>query len=137
MYNIHHTQTTHNQSATMTHHDEADFCLPNSGNSPIIKNMSIRTRLHIAGEPSVAYVVQEYLTSYRPPMNILVGRMFHQIYRLNPELPRTFMHEVNQDQLTEEILASVKIPRNRLQYSLLLEDFFCYAQRHGWVDKSE
>ncbi len=99
--------------------------------------MSIRTRLHIAGEPSVAYVVQEYLTSYRPPMNILVGRMFHQIYRLNPELPRTFMHEVNQDQLTEEILASVKIPRNRLQYSLLLEDFFCYAQRHGWVDKSE
>ena len=47
------------------------------------------------------------------------------------------MHEVNQDQLTEEILASIKIPRQRLQYSLLLEDFFCYALRHGWVDKSE
>ena len=68
--------------------------------------MSIRTRLHIAGEPSVAHVVQEYLTSYRPPMNILVGRMFRHIYRHHPELPRTFMHEVNQDQLTEEILAS-------------------------------
>ena len=47
------------------------------------------------------------------------------------------MHEVNQDQLTEEILASIKIPRNRLLHSLLLEDFFSYAQRHGWVDKSE
>ena len=132
---MHHTQTTHNQSTTMTHHDEADFCLPNSGNSPIIPRMSIRTRLHIAGEPSVAYVVQEYLTSYRPPMNVLVGRMFRNVYRLNPELPRKFMHEVNQDQLTEEILASVKIPRNRLQYSLLLEDFFSYAQHHGWMEK--
>ena len=70
-------------------------------------------------------------------MNALVGRMFRNIYRLYPELPRKFMNEVNQDQLTEEILASSKIPRNRLQYSLLLEDFFCYAQRHGWVDKSE
>ena len=47
------------------------------------------------------------------------------------------MHEVNQDQLTEEIPASIKIPRNRLQYSLLPEDFFCYAQRHGWMEKSE
>ena len=134
---MHHTQTTHNQSATMIHHDEADFCLPNSGNSLIIKNMFIRTRLHISGKPSVAYVVQEYLQSFRPPMNVLVGRMFRNIYRLNPELPRKFMHEVNQDQLTEEILASIKIPRQRLQYSLLLEDFFCYALRHGWVDKSE
>ena len=121
----------------MTHHDEADFCLPNSGNSPIIPTMSIRTRLHIAGEPSVAYVVQEYLQSFRPPMNALVGRMFHNIYRLNPELPRMFMHEVKQDQLTEEILASIKISRHRLQYSLLLEDFFSYAQRHGWMHKSE
>ena len=134
---MHHTQTTHNPSTTMTHHDEADFCLPKSGHSPIIPTMSIRTRLHIAGEPSVAYVVQEYLTSYRPPMNILVGRMFRHIYRHHPELPRTFMHEVKQDQLTEEILASVKIPRNRLQYSLLLEDFFSFAQHHGWVEKSE
>ena len=121
----------------MTHHDEADFCLPNSGNSPIIPRMSIRTRLHTSGNPSVAYVVQEYLKSYRPPMNALVGRMFRNIYRLNPELPRKFMHEVKQDQLTEEILASIKISRHRLQYSLLLEDFFSYAQRHGWVDKSE
>ena len=121
----------------MTHHDEADFCLPNSGNSPILKNMSIRTRLHIAGEPSVAHVVQEYLQSFRPPMNVLVGRMFRNIYRLYPELPRKFMHEVKLDQLTEEILASIKISRHRLQYSLLLEDFFCYAQRHGWMDKSE
>ena len=134
---MHHTQTTHNQSTTMTHHDEADFCLPKSGNSPIIKNMSIRTRLHIAGEPSVAHVVQEYLQSFRPPMNVLVGRMFRNVYRLNHELPRKFMHEVNQDQLTEEILASIKISRHRLQYSLLLEDFFSYAQRHGWVDKRE
>ncbi len=47
------------------------------------------------------------------------------------------MHPIKQNQLTEEILSSVKIPRHRLQYSLLLEDFFCYAQRHGWVDKSE
>ena len=70
-------------------------------------------------------------------MNVLVGRMFRNIYRLNPELPRTFMHEVNQDQLTEKILASIKIPRNRLQYSLLPEDFFFFSQRHGWVDKSE
>ncbi len=119
----------------MTHHDEADFCLPKSGHSPINPTMSIRTRLHIAGEPSVAYVVQEYLTSYRPPMNILVGRMFRNIYRLNPELQKKFMHEVKQDQLTEEILASVKIPRNRLQYSLLLEDFFSFAQHHGWMEK--
>ena len=29
-----------------TPRDEADFCLPNSGNSPIIKNMSIRTHLY-------------------------------------------------------------------------------------------
>ena len=134
---MHHTQTSHNQSATMTHHDEADFCLPDSGNSPIIKNMSIRTRLYVSGNPSVAGAVQEYLQSFRPPMNALVGRMFRNIYRLYPELPRKFMHEVNQDQLTEEILASIKIPRNRLQYSLLLEDFFSYAQRHGWVEKSE
>ena len=121
----------------MAHHDEADFCLPNSGNSPIIKNMSIRTRLYVSGNPSVACAVQEYLQSFSPPMNVLVGRMFRNIYRLNPELPRKFMHEVNQDQLTEEILASIKIPRNCLQYSLLLDDFFSYAQRHGWVDKSE
>ena len=47
------------------------------------------------------------------------------------------MHEVKQDQLTEEILSSIKISRHRLQYSLLLEDFFSYAQRHGWVEKSE
>ena len=120
----------------MTHHDEADFCLPSSGNSPIIKNMFIRTRLHISGNPSVAYVVQEYLTSYRPPMNILVGRMFRHIYRHHPELPRKFMHEVDPNQLTEEILASVKIPRHRLQYSLLLEDFFSFAQHHGWMNKS-
>ena len=119
----------------MTHHDEADFGLPNSGNSPIIKNMSIRTRLHIAGNPSVACAVQEYLQSFRPPMNALVGRMFRHIYRLNPELPRKFMHEVKQDQLTEEILASVKIPRNRLQYSLLLEDFFSFVRHHGWMEK--
>ena len=105
------------------------------GNSPIIPRMPIRTRLHIAGEPSVAYVVQEYLTSYRPPMNILVGRMFRHIYRHHPELPRTFMHEVNQDQLTEEILVSVKIPCNRLQYSLLLEDFFSFVRHHGWMEK--
>ena len=98
---MHHTQTSHNQSTTMTHHDEADFCLPKSGHSPIMPTMSIRTRLHIAGEPSVAYVVQEYLTSYRPPMNALVGRMFRHIYRHHPELPRKFMHEVKQDQLTE------------------------------------
>ena len=134
---MHHTQTSHNQSATMTHHDEADFCLPNSGNSPIIKHMSIRTHLYVSSNPSVACAVQEYLTSYRPPMNILVGRMFRNIYRLYPELPRKFMHEVNQDQLTDEILSSIKISRHRLQYSLLLEDFFCYAQCHGWVDKSE
>ena len=134
---MHHTQTTHNQSTTMTHHDEADFCLPSSGNSPIIKHMSIRTHLYVSSNPSVACAVQEYLTSYRPPMNALVGRMFRNIYRLNPELPRKFMHEVKQDQLTEEILASIKIPRQRLQYSLLLEDFFCYALRHGWMDKSE
>ena len=70
-------------------------------------------------------------------MNILVGRMFRHIYRHHPELPRTFMHEVKQDQLTEEIPASIKIPRNRLQYSLLPEDFFSYAQRHGWMEKSE
>ena len=70
-------------------------------------------------------------------MNALVGRMFRNVYRLNHELPRKFMHEVNQDQLTEEIPASIKIPRNRLQYSLLPEDFFCYAQRHGWMEKSE
>ena len=99
--------------------------------------MSLRTRLHTSGEPTVAYVVQEYLKSFRPPMNVLVGRMFRNIYRHNPELPRKFMHEVNQVQLTEEILASIKIPRQRLQYSLLLEDFYCYAQRHGWVDKRE
>ena len=92
----------------MTHHDEADFCLPNSGNSPIIPRMSIRTRLHISGNPSVACAVQEYLQSFRPPMNALVGRMFRNIYRLNPELPRKFMHEVNQDQLTEEILPPSK-----------------------------
>ena len=127
----------HNQSATMAHHDEADFCLPNSGNSPIIPRMSIRTHLYVSSNPSVACAVQEYLTSYRPPMNVLVGRMFRNIYRLNPELPRKFMHEVNQDQLTEEILASIKIARNRLQYSLLPEDFFFFSQRHGWVDKSE
>ena len=42
-------------------------------------------------------------------MNALVGRMFRNIYRLNPELPRKFMHEVNQDQLTEAILAFVQI----------------------------
>ena len=134
---MHHTQTTHNQSTTMTHHDEADFCLPNSGNSPIIPRMSIRTRLHISGNPSVACAVQEYMQSFRPPMNALVGRMFRNIYRLNPELPRKFMHEVKQDQVTDEILSSIKISRRRLQYSLLLEDFFCYALRHGWVDKSE
>ena len=99
--------------------------------------MSIRTRLHTSGKPSVAYVVQEYLKSLRPPMNVLVGRMFRNIYRLNPELQKKFMHEVKQDQLTEKILASIKIPRNRLQYSLLLEDFFSYALRHGGVDKSE
>ena len=121
----------------MTHHDEADFYLPNSGNSPIIKNMSIRTHLYISGNPSVACAVQEYLQSFRSPMNALVGRMFRNIYRLNPELPRKFMHEVKQDQLTEAILASIKISRQRLQYSLLLEDFFCYAQRHGWVEKRE
>ena len=132
---MHHTQTTHNQSATMTHHDEADFCLPNSGNSPIIPRMSIRTRLHISGNPSVACAVQEYLTSYRPPMNILVGRMFRNIYRLNPELQKKFMHEVKQDQLTEEILSSIKISRHRLQYSLLLEDFFSFVRHHGWVEK--
>ena len=97
--------------------------------------MFIRTRLHIAGEPSVAHVVQEYLTSYRPPMNILVGRMFRNVYRLHPELPRKFMHEVKQDQLNEEILASIKIPRNRLQYSLLLEDFFSFVRHHGWMEK--
>ena len=99
--------------------------------------MFIRTRLHISGMPTVAYVVQEYINSFRPPMNVLVGRMFRNIYRLNPELQKKFMHEVKQDQLTDEILASIKIPRQRLQYSLLLEDFFSYAQCHGWVDKSE
>ena len=134
---MHHTQTSHNPSKTMTHHDEADFCLPKSGHSLIIPTMSIRTRLYVSSNPSVACAVQEYLTSYRPPMNILVGRMFCHIYRHHPELPRKFMHEVNQDQLTEEILASIKISRHRLQYSLLLEDFFSYAQRHGWVDKRE
>ena len=50
--------------------------------------MSIRTRLHTSGEPTVAYVVQEYLKSFRPPMNVLVGRMFRNIYRLYPELSR-------------------------------------------------
>ena len=45
------------------------------------------------------------------------------------------MHEVKQDQLTEEILASVKIPRHRLQYSLLLEDFFSFVRHHGWMEK--
>ena len=132
---MHHTQTSHNQSATMTHHDEADFCLPNSGNSPIIKHMSIRTHLYVSSNPSVACAVQEYLTSYRPPMNILVGRMFRNIYRLNPELQKKFMHEVKQDQLTEEILSSIKISRHRLQYSLLLEDFFSFVRHHGWVEK--
>ena len=42
-------------------------------------------------------------------MNALVGRMFRNIYRLNPELTRKFMREVNQDQLTEAILAFVQI----------------------------
>ncbi|MBQ8479933.1 MAG: hypothetical protein IJ503_06060 [Akkermansia sp.] len=97
--------------------------------------MSIRTHLYVSSNPSVACAVQEYLTSYRPPMNILVGRMFRNIYRLNPELQKKFMHEVKQDQLTEEILSSIKISRHRLQYSLLLEDFFSFVRHHGWVEK--
>ena len=102
-----------------------------------MSGMFIRTRLHISGEPAVAYVVQEYLNSFRSPMNAFVARMFRNIYRLVPELPRRLMHEVEQNQLTEEILSSVKIPGHRLQYSLLLEDFFSYARCHGWMDKSK
>lgn len=99
--------------------------------------MFIRTRLHTSGKPTVAYVVQEYLNSFRPPRNVLVGRMFRNTYRLNPELQKKFLHEVKQDQLAEKILASIKISRHRLQYSLLLEDFFCYAQCRGWVENIE
>ena len=40
------------------------------------------------------------------------------------------MHEVAPNQLTEEIPASVKIPRHRLQYPLLPEDFFSFVRHH-------
>ncbi|MBR5886854.1 MAG: hypothetical protein IKZ07_01465 [Akkermansia sp.] len=45
------------------------------------------------------------------------------------------MNSVDHVKLTEEILSTVKSTRVRLQYLLLLEDFFAYAQRRGWTDK--
>ncbi len=42
------------------------------------------------------------------------------------------MHEVAPNQLTEEIPASVKSPRPRLQYPLLPEDFFRFLMRPSY-----
>lgn len=97
--------------------------------------MFYRTHLNGSVNPCVASAVLEYQRVFPAPISGAVARLFRSIYRLKPDLPSEYMNSVDHVKLTEEILSTVKSTRVRLQYLLLLEDFFAYAQRRGWTDK--
>jgi len=61
------------------------------------------------------------------------GRLFRSIIVHMPEFQNQLLRDVQQESFTQQVLALTDSPALRLRYKELLQDFFLFSTRKGWM----
>lgn len=92
-------------------------------------------RRRIGENVSVRFAIGLYLSGFSAPMNRNVAGLFRALLRRIPNLAERGMHSLAREPLMQQALAVATSSRQRLLFSLLLTDFFDFAERYGWGEQ--
>ena len=61
------------------------------------------------------------------------GRLFRSIIVNMPEFQNQLLRDVQQEAFVQQVLTLTESPSLRLRYKELLQDFFLFSTRKGWM----
>ncbi len=84
---------------------------------------------------TVRRAIMAYLRRFDGATYEQCARRFHAIFRHVPDFQKQLMRNVLPESVIEQVLAHIKSVSLRVRYTALLQDFFRFSTRRGWLDK--
>ncbi len=86
---------------------------------------------------TVRCAIMAYLHRFQGVAYERCARRFHAIFLHVPDFQKQLMRDVRPEAIIDQVLAPVKSVPLRLRYTSLLQDFFRFSARRGWLVKTE